>query len=64
MGRNRREGDGLLGSVVRDRTWRAIQQEILKHEHKHKHEVEDGVISPVQRRRLGGTDRLGVADDG
>jgi len=35
--------------VFRDRTWHAIQQEILKHEHKH--EVEDGDISPIQRRR-------------
>ena len=44
-----RERDWLLGSVFRDRTWRATEQEILKHEHKH--EVEDGDISPLQRRR-------------
>ena len=55
--RNRMKGASLLGSVVRDRTWRATQQKLLNHD------AEDGNISLTEEAQCG-TDGVGVADDG
>jgi hypothetical protein len=51
------KGASLLGSVFRDRTWRATQQKLLNHD------AEDGNISLTEEAQCG-TDGVGVADDG